>query len=192
MVKNLPAMQEDPGAIPGLERSSGGGHGNPLQHSCLENPIEESGGLQSMGSQKVRHNWSNLACTHGTLFKRFYEYHNLTLLNISQPFLRTWVTEASGALRCDCHVPDTKPCWQLRWYAVQVCFEQDPCPLSVFVLISNLPPFSELPFPNWRLEAISPSSELLNQGKVSTLKEELPSFPGIKTLSFSADRKSGV
>ena len=24
--------------MPGLERSSGGGHGNPLQYSCLENP----------------------------------------------------------------------------------------------------------------------------------------------------------
>ena len=38
MVKNLPAMQEDPGAIPGLERSPGEGNGNPLQYSCLENP----------------------------------------------------------------------------------------------------------------------------------------------------------
>ena len=28
----------DLGLIPGLERSSGGGHGNPLQYSCLENP----------------------------------------------------------------------------------------------------------------------------------------------------------
>ena len=28
----------DPGSIPGLGRSSGGGHGNPLQYSCLENP----------------------------------------------------------------------------------------------------------------------------------------------------------
>ena len=28
----------DPGAIPGLGRSPGGGHGNPLQYSCLENP----------------------------------------------------------------------------------------------------------------------------------------------------------
>ena len=28
----------DLGSIPGLERSSGGGHGNPLQYSCLENP----------------------------------------------------------------------------------------------------------------------------------------------------------
>ena len=28
----------DPGLIPWLRRSSGGGHGNPLQYSCLENP----------------------------------------------------------------------------------------------------------------------------------------------------------
>ena len=27
-----------PGSIPGLGRSPGGGHGNPLQYSCLENP----------------------------------------------------------------------------------------------------------------------------------------------------------
>ena len=30
----------DLGLIPGLERSPGGGHGNPLQHSCLESPID--------------------------------------------------------------------------------------------------------------------------------------------------------
>ena len=29
---------EDLGSIPGLRRSPGGGHGNPLQYSCLENP----------------------------------------------------------------------------------------------------------------------------------------------------------
>ena len=28
----------DSGSIPGLGRSPGGGHGNPLQYSCLENP----------------------------------------------------------------------------------------------------------------------------------------------------------
>ena len=38
MVKNLPAMQES--LIPGLGRSSGGGNGNPLQYSCLENSID--------------------------------------------------------------------------------------------------------------------------------------------------------
>ena len=29
----------DPGLIPGSERFPGGGHGNPLQYSCLENPM---------------------------------------------------------------------------------------------------------------------------------------------------------
>ena len=30
----------DPGSIPGLERSPGEENGNPLQHSCLENPMD--------------------------------------------------------------------------------------------------------------------------------------------------------
>ena len=42
----------DVGSIPGSGRSPGGGHGNPLQYSCLENPwTEKSGRLQSIGSQ---------------------------------------------------------------------------------------------------------------------------------------------
>ena len=41
--KNLPANAgnvRDPGSIPGLGRPPGGGHGNPLQFSCLENPMD--------------------------------------------------------------------------------------------------------------------------------------------------------
>ena len=45
------------GSILVLGRSSGEGNGNPLQDSCLENSMtEEPGGLQSMGSQRVRNN----------------------------------------------------------------------------------------------------------------------------------------
>ena len=41
----------DLGLIPGSERSPGEGNSNPLQYSCLENPMdEEPGRLQSMGS----------------------------------------------------------------------------------------------------------------------------------------------
>ena len=43
LVKNLPANARDvrdAGLIPGLGRSSGGGYGNPLQYSCLENPMD--------------------------------------------------------------------------------------------------------------------------------------------------------
>ena len=39
MEKNLPA-NEDVGSVPGLGRSPGEGNGNPLQISCLENPMD--------------------------------------------------------------------------------------------------------------------------------------------------------
>ena len=65
VVKNLPANAgdiRDMGSIPGLGRSPGEGHGNPLQDSCLENPwTEEPGRLQSIGSHRVRHDLSDLA-----------------------------------------------------------------------------------------------------------------------------------
>ena len=43
VVKNSPANAGDireKGSIPGWGRSPGGGHGNPLQNSCLENPLD--------------------------------------------------------------------------------------------------------------------------------------------------------
>ena len=43
MVKNWPANAgnaRDMGSIPGLGRSPGEGNGNPLQYSCLENPMD--------------------------------------------------------------------------------------------------------------------------------------------------------
>ena len=43
MVKNLSANVgdiRDAGSIPGLGRTPGGGHGNPLQYSCPEKPMD--------------------------------------------------------------------------------------------------------------------------------------------------------
>ena len=43
VAKNTPASAGDlreAGLIPGLGRCPGGGHGNPLQYSCLENPMD--------------------------------------------------------------------------------------------------------------------------------------------------------
>ena len=40
MVKNPPANAGDVSSIPGLGKFPGGGHGNPLQYSCLENPMD--------------------------------------------------------------------------------------------------------------------------------------------------------
>ena len=56
----------DLGSILGSGSSPGGGHGNPLQCSWLENPHGQGypGGLESMGSQRVRQNWATKrACT---------------------------------------------------------------------------------------------------------------------------------
>ena len=65
VVKNLSASAADireVGLVPGLGRSRGGGHGNPLQYCCLENSgTEEPGGVQSTVSQRVGHNRSNPA-----------------------------------------------------------------------------------------------------------------------------------
>ena len=46
LVKNPPANAgdiRDVGSIPGSGRFPGGGHGNPLQYSCLENPTDKGG-----------------------------------------------------------------------------------------------------------------------------------------------------
>ena len=40
VVKNLPANAEEVGLSPGSGRSPGGGNGNPLQYSCLDNPMD--------------------------------------------------------------------------------------------------------------------------------------------------------
>ena len=40
VVKNPRTNAGDMSLIPGSERSPGGGHGNPLQYSCLENPVD--------------------------------------------------------------------------------------------------------------------------------------------------------
>ena len=63
---------EELDAIPGLGRSPGGGNDNPLQYSCLENPMdEEPGGVKSMRSQRVGHNYSNLACVQWYVLSNF-------------------------------------------------------------------------------------------------------------------------
>ena len=59
VVKNPPAIAGDVGSVPGSRGSPGEGDGNPLQYSCLGNPMDRGAGrLQSTGSQRVRHDWA--------------------------------------------------------------------------------------------------------------------------------------
>ena len=57
VVKNLPTNAGDVSSIPGLGRSPGEGNGNPLQYSCLENPVDR-GACQATvyGIARVGHN----------------------------------------------------------------------------------------------------------------------------------------
>ena len=58
-VKNLPADtgdERDSGLIPGSGRSLGGGHGNPLQYSCLENHTDKGAWWATV--RRVAKNWT--------------------------------------------------------------------------------------------------------------------------------------
>ena len=61
MVKNLPAVQVDAGdmgSIPESGRSPGEGHGNPLQYSCLENPVDR--GAWQATVHRTAESWTQL------------------------------------------------------------------------------------------------------------------------------------
>ena len=59
MVKNLPAKGGDMSSIPGLGRSLGGGNGNPLQYSCLENSMDR--GAWRATVHGVAKDWAQLS-----------------------------------------------------------------------------------------------------------------------------------
>ena len=88
----------DPGLIPGSGRSPGEGTGNPLQYSCLENPMDRGAcGLQFMGLQRVRHDWAT---------NPFTLYHLLPLYSLTfsiTKYLFVWLHQvlvAALGLQC--------------------------------------------------------------------------------------------
>ena len=55
-VKNLPASAGDEGLIPGLGRVPGAGKGNPVQYSCLGNPMDRGDWWTTVhGVTRVKH-----------------------------------------------------------------------------------------------------------------------------------------
>ena len=63
MVNSLPANAGDvvdAGSVPGLGRHAGGGHSNPLPHSCLENPMDRGAGR----FHRVEKSWTRLGNQH--------------------------------------------------------------------------------------------------------------------------------
>ena len=60
--KECPCNEGDPGSIPGLGRYPGGGHGNPLQYSCLENPVDRGAWWAAL--HRVTKRWAQLSNEH--------------------------------------------------------------------------------------------------------------------------------
>ena len=77
VVKNPPANAgklEDPGSLPGSGRSPWGGHGNPLQYSCLENPMEGGAWKAIVHRVAKSRTWQHTHThthTHTHMFHRF-------------------------------------------------------------------------------------------------------------------------
>ena len=112
VVRNLPANAGDVralGSIPGLGRSPGGGHGNPLWYSCLENPMDRGAWWATV--HRVTQSQTTLkqvsiaqyVCWYirRTLYQTFYlpPWHHLTLL-IPSPSQKTLVQRCSKSMFC--------------------------------------------------------------------------------------------
>ena len=55
-IKKEKKKKRDTNSVPGLRRSPGGGNGNPLQYSCLENPVERGASWATV--HRVTKNWT--------------------------------------------------------------------------------------------------------------------------------------
>ena len=79
VVKNLPANAGDMGLIHGWRRAPGGGHGNPLQYSCLGKPMDRGDWWATV--HRVAKNWTQLKqlSTHRILVDEMSLSFNLNL-----------------------------------------------------------------------------------------------------------------
>ena len=90
VVKNLPANAgdiRDTDSAPGSGRSPGGGHGSPLQYSCLENPMERGAWWATV--HVVAKSWIQLkllstqACTHKIYHLNHFQKYSSVVLSTS-------------------------------------------------------------------------------------------------------------
>ena len=72
--KESACQEGDPSSIPGSGRSPGGGHSNPLQYSCLKNPMDR--GAWPATVHRVRKSWTQLkelgTCAHSSLKQHMF------------------------------------------------------------------------------------------------------------------------
>ena len=69
-LENLPANAGDPGSIPGLGRSPGERQDNPLQYSCLDNPMGRGALSHGLGCSLWGHLRNTFPATKGKTMKK--------------------------------------------------------------------------------------------------------------------------
>ena len=94
----------DVGSILGSERSSGGGHGNPLKYSCLENPMNR--GAWSVTVYRISKSWTQLTwlsmdSRHSSFwpipkeYKKYKYFHIISTASLVNIYY-TWIKEYVG------------------------------------------------------------------------------------------------
>ena len=102
VVKQSAWTQElwDTASTPGWGRNPGGGHDDPPQHSCLENPPRPRSRLAAVHrSRRVGHDWSDLARTDHVSLHRYYNISTETLhcFNLGLPggsVIKSWLANS--------------------------------------------------------------------------------------------------
>ena len=100
VVKNPSASAgevRDTGSIPRSGRSPGGGYGNPLQYSCLENPMDRGAWQATVHrvAKRVGHKWSELACTHAYgVLRRFPSSGGRTENDLLPTQVQLWIIDS--------------------------------------------------------------------------------------------------
>ena len=126
--------------IPRLERSSGGGHGSPLQYSCLENPMDRGAWWATVHG--VAESWtqgSNKA-QHTTFLKFYWICYNIASVSLFWFFLPQGMWNLSSLIRDWTHtslITREVP----KYYAfLMSCFEKACCkfPSLIFILQISL------------------------------------------------------
>ena len=82
VVKNLPANAGDTGLTPGSGRSPGEGNGNPLQYSCLENPMDK--GAWKGTVHGVTKSWTRLGN---------FTFFHYTIMHLPQQYMSFQVAQ---------------------------------------------------------------------------------------------------
>ena len=128
--------------IPGWGRSPGGGHGNPLQCSCLENPMDRGArwAIQPMWPQRGGHNWSRLAHTpfpgQAGWQRILYRFSRSFAISLSFPF-----PAASSNTHCPSLYQSLlcKPHWAA--FAKHLHESTTPYKFACYAELSSFPPF---------------------------------------------------